>query len=465
MASIVTDASSTTFDLSIDGKREMLDATLTTQYLAPIDVAKLTHIRLSNKSFGNEAASILAPKLMEMKKLQVADLSDIIAGRMTDVGLSVLNTISKALQQCPTLTEVDLSENALGPRGVAACRPLLSSVESLKKLTFNNDGLSKEAMNEIRDLLLFRGPDSPTVLEKLHFWNNMSGDGGATAISSVILQSPDLSDFRLSSTRCGSEGGADLVKALSTRTNLQKIDLADNTFGSGVAPLLGPLISNNRNLMHLNLSDLSLDNEGVEEVMKHLSTTGERKCLTFLDLSFNGVVDGYEVLKYFPALVARTSLETFNFEENEIGSRGALRIVNGLKQIENVVNFNLNLKMCDIHDKGALELAKCFVAFSKGVLDLNGNVMSLSAIAEINKLIGENANLGLGSWSDNDEVGSDEEEEDDDTVYRANDLKEEQDLSNTGVVSGSSSSSSSSSNGNGSVDALSSAVGEMKIHV
>ena len=250
MASLTTTTTDTTtsFDLSTDGKREMLDLTRATTLLDKMDTANLTHMRLSNKSFGDEAALVLAPKLLECKQLAVADLSDIIAGRMTAVGLSVLNTISQALSQCSTLTEVDLSENALGPRGIAACRPLLSSVESLKRLTFNNDGLSAEAMNEIRDLLLFRGSDQPTVLEKLHFWNNMSGDGGASAIASVVSLSPNLIDFRLSSTRCGSEGGTDLLQALSTRSTLQHLDLSDNTFGASTAPLLGPLVNNNFNL-------------------------------------------------------------------------------------------------------------------------------------------------------------------------------------------------------------------------
>lgn len=408
MASLTATSS---FDLSLDGKREMLDTGLATAYLSSLDTSNLTHVKLSNKSFGNEAVSVLAPKLVACQNLIVADLSDIIAGRMTDVGLNVLATISTALSQCPTLTEVDLSENALGPRGIAACRPLLSSVESLKRLTFNNDGLSKEAMHEIRDLLLFRGETTPTVLEKLHFWNNMSGDGGATAIASVILVSPDLSDFRLSSTRCGSEGGADLLAALGTRTTLQRLDLSDNTFGGSVAPLLRPLVTHNLHLIVLNLADLSLENEGATAVIECLATTGTRTALQVLDLSFSGVVEGYQVLKHFPLMVANCpELTTFGFEENEIGSRGALRLARGMSSSTKCIH--LNVKMCDIHDVGALALAKVYASRSLGSLEMNGNMVSASVMEEMNHHF-EAEHNELGSWSDNDEDGADDDEEGD----------------------------------------------------
>jgi Ran GTPase-activating protein (RanGAP) involved in mRNA processing and transport len=445
MSSILEEAA-TTFDVSMDGKREMLDEARTLELLSKIDSSNtttITRIKLSNKSFGNEAVAVLAPKLASLINLQVADLSDIIAGRETSIGLNVLSTISEALSQSPHLVEVDLSENALGPRGVAACRPLLSSVESLKRLTFNNDGLSAEAMNEIRDLLLFRGPDTPTVLDKLHFWNNMSGDGGGTAIASVVELSPLLSDFRLSSTRCGSEGGANILKALGARCTLRHVDLSDNTFGGAAAPLLRSLVSNNLQLITLNLSDLSLENEAVATVLECLSVGVARPEMTFLDLSFNGVVDGHEVLKHFPAMVSNCpQLKTFGFEENEIGSRGALRISRGMSNSKALVN--MNLKMCDIRDMGALAIARAYVGRSSGMLEMNGNMLSESVVQEMGNLLLDNNDLG--SFSDNDEDGAEDEEEEGEEW--ASDIAEE-------------------STGNGKnnqgVDELSSQISEMKV--
>ena len=115
MSSILEEAA-TTFDVSMDGKREMLDEARTLELLSKIDSSNtttITRIKLSNKSFGNEAVAVLAPKLASLINLQVADLSDIIAGRETSIGLNVLSTISEALSQSPHLVEVDLSENLI----------------------------------------------------------------------------------------------------------------------------------------------------------------------------------------------------------------------------------------------------------------------------------------------------------------------------------------------------------------
>jgi Ran GTPase-activating protein (RanGAP) involved in mRNA processing and transport len=47
-------------------------------------------IRLSDKSYGLDAAEAIQPALQQMSQLQFADLSDIIAGRPEDVAKQVL---------------------------------------------------------------------------------------------------------------------------------------------------------------------------------------------------------------------------------------------------------------------------------------------------------------------------------------------------------------------------------------
>ena len=193
---------------NLTGAREMLTKELSEKYFSAIkEPEKIEKICLSTKSFGDEAADVASEVIAKMTSLKIADLSDFIAGRETSIGLSVLNKISTALA-ATQLVELDLSENALGPRGIESCRPLLASKETLQRLSFCNDGLSAEAMESIRDLLLFRGVDQPTSLKSLRFHNNMSGSGGAIAIAKVVEQSPLLERFELSSTRCGRDGGA-----------------------------------------------------------------------------------------------------------------------------------------------------------------------------------------------------------------------------------------------------------------
>lgn len=59
------------------------------------------------------------------------------------------------------------------------------------------------------EILTFR---TPTNLRVLHFFNNMSGDGGAEALASLMEHAPLLEDLRFSGTRAGPKGS--LVRGL-----------------------------------------------------------------------------------------------------------------------------------------------------------------------------------------------------------------------------------------------------------
>ena len=54
------------------------------------------------------------------------------------------------------LQSINLSDNALGPKGVASCRDMLAGQEDLQHLYLCRNGVSAEAMRTVADLLLFR---------------------------------------------------------------------------------------------------------------------------------------------------------------------------------------------------------------------------------------------------------------------------------------------------------------------
>jgi hypothetical protein len=122
-----------------------------------------------------------------MTSVEDADLSDVIAGRPEDLALRVLTVLCSSLSG-RTLTSIDVSDNAMGEKGINACKAVLAGQPALQSLRMCNDGLSASAMEAMRDLLLegatgAEGEESSsgtgTQLRKLHFFNNMSGDGGA----------------------------------------------------------------------------------------------------------------------------------------------------------------------------------------------------------------------------------------------------------------------------------------------
>lgn len=438
-------APSTTFTLA--GKREMLTAETTTAYFETIvEPEKIEKIVLSTKSFDIDSANIAASYIEKMKALKIADLSDFIAGRETSIGLSVLNIISTALQKT-NLVELDLSENALGPRGVEACKPLLASKETLARISFCNDGLSAEACESIRDLLLFRGLDKPTEITHLRFHNNMSGTGGAIAIADVVKNSPKLQLFELSSTRCGREGGAVLSAAFNSLNcpELRSINISDNTFGSGCGEILGKALCNSMNLTKLIIGDIALEDDGMAALLHHLSG-GSGKSITELDITCNDVT--YEGLLYLKnTFKNHKNLKTLILDDNmELGSRGAIRVSRAIST--NIKHLSMNA--CDMKRDGVNAICKFFTnnfsnnnnedgsSNDKITLLLNGNRISnenLKLIQDQMKTI-ENI-VDLGSFSDNDDEASDDEEYGEEDL--ANDVLEEKEAesSSSSIVDGS----------------------------
>jgi Ran GTPase-activating protein 1 len=241
-----------TFKLS--GGREMVDEGRAQELLTAAttgEAGPYIGINLSNKSFSHQAAEILANYLQQYKEhVQILDLSDIIAGRHEDEALKVLETLCNMFPPYDNqLIEVNVSDNALGRKGITACQNILQG-KNLKKLYFCNNGLSAEASELITDILLQQngygqdGSRSCPPLEILHFYNNMSGTVGAQSSSQIILAITNtLRDFRYSATRSGTEGCLPIAQALCQTSNLTHLDVSDNSFGEEVLDALASAIS------------------------------------------------------------------------------------------------------------------------------------------------------------------------------------------------------------------------------
>jgi Ran GTPase-activating protein 1 len=195
------------FELS--GAREMVNEERAMELvsLSP-PLAACSAVKMCNKSFSPEAASKIIQHIIQYENIVQADISDIIAGRPEEEALRTLSTFCDGLSHYK-LKEVNLSDNALGRKGIHACSGVLVG-KTIEKLYLCNNGLSAEACLTVADILLEGGCPPLTVL---HFYNNMSGSNGASAISKVVQSALLLQDFRFSATRSGNEGCLAIAQA------------------------------------------------------------------------------------------------------------------------------------------------------------------------------------------------------------------------------------------------------------
>lgn len=366
------------------------------------DIAAPSAIRLSNKSFSQAAAEVIANKLKEFTSVTIADISDIIAGRPEDEALQVLTIICDALSP-RDLVEVNVSDNALGRKGVIACQGILKG-KNIKKLYFCNNGLSAEASELISDLVL---ADGCPPLEVLHFYNNMSGSAGAIASARIVAAAASqLSDFRYSATRSGSEGCMAIAEALCSVRTLEHLDVSDNSFGDEVGETLASALGHQINLKTLNLRDAGLGTDGVTAVCSAIKRA--RAPLQTLDLSgndINGEVIGdvVNMLSHVP------SLENLSIDDSEMELEGCRSLASAVCRLPMLKTLSI---CCS-------ELtAACVVVIARAVsklpafetLSVDGNQICQEGIDMLEQIV-EASGKKLGGMEDNDEDGDNDLDE------------------------------------------------------
>jgi len=393
----------------LEGAREAVDEARASILLAAA-LAKCgaapSNLRLSNKSFSEGAARVIATGLRErcVGSVRVADLSDIIAGKSEEEALEVLRIICDALDGC-AIVDLNLSDNALGRPGVLACNAVLSG-KHLEKLYVCNDGLSAEAAVTLHEIL---AKDGMPALSVFHFYNNMSGDGGAVAVADIVRACPLLVDFRFSATRSQRPGCLAVAQALAAHPSgvLRSLDLGDCMFGGEAATHLATAIANQKALTSLNLRDAGLGEEGLVKVLKVLPNCPG---LTHLDLSGDDV-EGEEAVALLVSVCAGLKdLRELSLDDNAIESDGAIVLAKALSKNKDL-RF-LSLCTCELTAAGAHALAKAVSKLpSFSTIKLDGNAICSRGVEEISGVLLRAGKI-LGDLEDNDEDGDDDLEDD-----------------------------------------------------
>ncbi|GAA0184036.1 GTPase-activating protein [Lithospermum erythrorhizon] len=401
---VVSEAHHTIFDIS-KGQRAFIEAEETQQLLQPLKEPGNSYSKMcfSNRSFGIGAARVAEPVLESIKdQLKEVDLSDFVAGRPEAEALDVMKIFSAALEGS-VLKSLNLSDNALGEKGVRAFEKLLKSQTTLEELYLMNDGISEDAAKAVAELIPLT-----EKLRVLHFHNNMTGDEGAIAIAEVVKRAPLLEDFRCSSTRVGCEGGIALSEAIGMFSNLRKLDLRDNMFGIEVGVSFSQALTKHQNLREVYLSYLNLEDEGAIAIANALK--GSAPSLEILEMAGNDITS--EAASALSACIgAMSSLTKLNLSENELKDDGAIQISkvlqDGHDQLKEV-DFSVN----SLRRSGARTLAQSVVNKAGfKLLSLNGNYISDEGIDELNEIFKKSPEL-LGPLDENDPDGEDDDNED-----------------------------------------------------
>nr|CCG20344.1 Ran GTPase activating protein 2 [Solanum stoloniferum] len=418
ISEVVPTVQETFFDIS-KGKRAFIEAEEAQELLKPLKEPGNSYSKIcfSNRSFGVDAARIAGPILAALKdQLKEVDLSDFVAGRNEAEALDVMNIFSEALEGS-NLKFLNLSDNALGEKGVRAFGKLLQSQTNLEELFLMNDGISQEAANAVCELV-----PSTEKLKVLHFHNNMTGDEGAVAIAEIVKRSPLLEDFRCSSTRVGSEGGSVLCEALGMCSHLKKLDLRDNMFGPEVGLVLCKALSKHENLTEIYLSYLNLEDEGVIAIANALKDSAPS--LAVLEMAGNDIT-AEAASAIASCIAAKQLLAKLSLGENELKDEGAIQIAKALEGHSHLIEVDMSSNA--LRRAGARVLAQTVLHKDEfKLLNVNGNFISEEGVDELKEIFKKSPEM-LASLEDNDPEGEDEDDEEDEERESGDDGKDVED--------------------------------------
>ena len=361
--------------------------------------AQIRKLKLSTKSFGAEAARVASEALSAGGgALGELDASDVIAGRDEEEALRALRILCGGIAGTGIHT-LDLSDNAMGEKGLRACAEALQ-LPTLQRISLQNVGLSVHASAALDEVV----GDNAANLRGLRLKNNMSDDAGAASIARIIARAPLLEEFRMVSSRVKEAGCEALCGALAGCGALTSLDLSDNPFCDSAGPCVSACVAG-KSMRAFALNDVNLGDDAAAQVVGALSTSAPT--LEELELGGNELTKAAMRPLAAAVLAGSARLRKLAVPDNELKDAGAIRVAAALPSTLEVIDMS----SCEIGRAGAVAVAEAVKDFPNlKSVNLDCNFISDEGVEIIRGLLGAR----LGSLEDNDPDGYDDEDDDED---------------------------------------------------
>jgi Ran GTPase-activating protein (RanGAP) involved in mRNA processing and transport len=135
----------------------------------------------------------------------------------------MLRAICDIFEHC-TIKHVNLSYNALGNRGLDACRSVLGQQwNNLEVVKFVDNGLAAESMALLEDWLAGSKHLTTHIFE-----NQMAGSEGDTHFARIVASCPSPTTIKYAQAPAGCDGACAILEAIVDNTGLNLVSLDIN---------------------------------------------------------------------------------------------------------------------------------------------------------------------------------------------------------------------------------------------
>lgn len=310
---------------------------------------------LSCRAWRVTSLKVLEPVLkIVVETVRHLKIDDIIASLPTKDGLESLAYLANVFGVAPLLSKVNLNDNAVGSRGIAALRSLLNN-KSIVSLYFENCGLAEADGQVLYEILTA----DDRALRDISLSRNQMGAGGAEYIGQLLgsVNAMRLESFSYAGSRPLPVGTSKLCHGLAKLskncgiegTRLHTLDLNDCTVGDESDAILNlcAFLKNSPRLHKLILRDTELKTSGLRSVLDSIDASGA--AITHLDLGAIGELgaSGGSIIRDFFLANGPTSslLQELHLDTNELGDDGVIEAMTGIAgscQALQVLDFSQN---------------------------------------------------------------------------------------------------------------------------
>ncbi|XP_076446452.1 ran GTPase-activating protein 1-like [Babylonia areolata] len=317
------------YELSFKGRGWKLDKAEDAKELVE-EITKCPHmtaLRMEGNTLGVEAAEVMAKALEKHPEFERALWSDMFTGRLkTEIPPALKHLGASIMVAGCQLVELDLSDNAFGPRGIEGLVDLLksSSCYTLRELRLNNNGLGigggkmlSECLSECHKSSVAAG--TPLALRVFVSGRNRLENDGATALAAAFKVMGTLEELAMPQNGINLPGITALVEAIAVNTRLRVLNLNDNTFTEAGGVEMSKVLPKLPDLEQINFGDCLVRTGGAKALAQALRD-GQHK-LKELILSGNEIKQNGAVA-ITESMANKADLTLLDLNANQLGEGG-----------------------------------------------------------------------------------------------------------------------------------------------
>ena len=386
----------------------------------------LIKFNISGNDISDGAASTLGRVLSKSTKLKELNLSDInldaegvskifnwlrvsnlIKFSISHNNITDLEAdyIAAFLSENTDLEELDLSHNKLQSAGAKSiCRTNLSK---LTHFNISHNNIKIEAANDIAAFLssnaklqvldlsynylhakIFSGIKHISNLISLDISHNIIIDEATEELATVLLHNFKLQELDFSYSNLSSSDAVNIFKGMKNITNLISFNISHNTINDEAADELATVLVHNFKLQELDFSYNNLSSPDAVKIFKGMKNITN---LISFNISHNTINDE-AADELATVLVHNFKLQELDFSYNNLSSPDAVKIFKGMKNITNLISFNIShntiaadeLASVLLHNSKIQQL--CFSHNSSSTSDVLKNFKGMKNISNLSSL-------------------------------------------------------------------------------